>query len=216
MMKKMMIFGMALAAGLALAACGAAGRGGSEGTKKTAISSEITTEAAGDDWYMGILSDKGMADKYPYYRLLDVNLDGVPELFLSTTEDDFIGGEDKAAMIALIDGKPQTLQEIGGEGGEFWVYNQSDATLSYYSRLSGEGHIVLYSLKDTGLSEISSADYYAPHHYSEKDNAKELYFIDNKEVSKKEGESYFEQYGNRDASITFDPVDSIAVNSSQD
>lgn len=205
--KKIAAFlGLTVMAGLILTACGTANkRALKEAT--TDNSANETIESTEDeyeaDWYQGVLTDKTITDKYPYYSLRDINLDGKAELFLSTTDKAFIGAEDKACLIAEIDGKPVALQEIGGNGGEYWLVNQSDATLSYYSRLSGEEHIILYKLTDAGLSEIGSADYYAAHHHPEKDNDTDLYFLDNKETTKKEYESYFEQYGNKAGALTY-------------
>ena len=166
---------------------------------------EPTTEAAAqENWYESVLEDENTKAEYPYYRLLDINQDGTEELFLSTTEDGFIGDDQKACLMAFDQGEVKTLQEIGGAGGDYWVYGQSDATLAHFSRMAGEGHIVLQQLKDGALTEIGTADYYGPHHYTEKDNAEELYMIDGKEVSQEEGESYFEQYGSRAGAITFE------------
>ena len=115
-----------------------------------------------------------------------------------------VGDDQKACVMASVQGEAKVLQEIGGNAGEYWVYGQSDATLAHFSRMAGEGHIVLYKLADGELQEIGTADHYSPHHYTEKDNAEELYMIDGKEVSSEEGEGYFEQYGNPDGAITFE------------
>ena len=205
MKKSYFIMGVTLLAGLALAGCAAANKS-AEGSSQASTPVETTDQAqAADDWYMAVLEDQAIKDQYSHYKLEDINLDGKPELFLSTTAESFIGGEDKACLMADINGKAETLQEIGGAGGEYWLVNKVDATLSYFSRLSGEGHITLYNLTDTGLSEISTADYYAAHHYSEKDNKEALYFIDKKEVSEEEYDSYFEQYGGQAGAITYEP-----------
>ena len=216
MKKAYFIMGVTLLAGLALAGCSAAANKAAEGSTQPSAAVEATDQDLADDWYMGVLEDQAIKDQYSHYKLVDINLDGKPELFLSTTAESFIGGEDKACLMANINGKTETLQEIGGAGGEYWVPNKSDATLTYFSRLSGEGHITLYNLTDTGLSEISTADYYAAHHYSEKDNKEALYFIDKKEVSEEEYDSYFEQYGNQAGAITYEPfgdnVGTVTIN----
>ena len=138
-------------------------------------------------------------------------MDGVDELFLSTTPDYFIGDEEKACLMANVNGEAKVLQEIGGNAGEFWNYSQSDATLTHFSRLSGEGHYVLYKLKDGKLEEISSAESYGPHHYTEKDNDEMLYLIDKKEVSEDEFESFREQYGNEAGAVTFEAIDDASI-----
>ena len=48
---------------------------------------------------------------------MDVNGDGVPVLFLSTTEEAFISGQDQACMVVFRDGKAEVVKEIGNAGG---------------------------------------------------------------------------------------------------
>ena len=213
--KKVLMIGMAITATLALAACGQTGKGAAEGTTQKAdiesTSPSDTGETVDENWYKKVLEDESIKKEYSYYSLQDINLDGTDELFLSTTAKDFIGFEDKACLMANVNGEAKTLQEIGGAGGEYWICHQSDATLTYYSRLSGEEHIILYKLENGELKEISTADTYDPHHYTEKDNDKTLYFIDKKEVSKEEAESYWEQYGNEAGAITYDLIEDVSI-----
>ena len=171
---------------------------------KTNTATESSSlEFSQDNWYEEVLKDNDIKEKYPYCRVLDINLDGVDELFLSTTEKSFIGNDQKACIMAFENGEIRTLQEIGGAGGEYWLANKIDATLSYVSRLSGEKHLSLYKYDDGSFAEISSSDIYAPHHYAP-DNQKTVYLIEKKKVSKEECESYWEQYGNKAGAITFE------------
>ncbi len=201
-MKKRLFAGLAVGI-MAIAMVGCSGQKAAEPAGGEA---EATTqvEAAAEDWYKTVLEDENTKAQYPFYAHLDVNLDGTDELFLSTTEEGFIGDDQKACVMAFDQGEAKVLQEIGGNAGEYWVYGESDATLAYFSRMAGEGHIVLYKLDGGALQEIGTADHYSPHHYTEKDNAEELYMIDGKEVSQEEGESYFEQYGNSAGAVTFE------------
>lgn len=209
-MIKKMIAGF-LAITMIMAAAGCAGSRAPSATTQKAAEQETQAEAgqsqaSAEDWYKEVLADEATKKQYSYYKLLDINQDGTEELFLSTTEKYFIGAEDKACLMADENGEVKTLQEIGGAGGEYWIYNQSDATLSYYSRFSGESHIVLYRLEDGALTEISTADYYSPHHYTEEDNEEEIYLLDGKKADKKEAESYWEQYGNEAGAITYEAI----------
>ena len=216
-MKKALIAGIALTAAVMLAACGASNGVSKEATTgagheaATSAVSGKTGEAAAEDWYKTVLEDEAVQKEYSYYRLQDIDLDGVDELFLSTTAEHFIGAEDRACLMANVNGEAKVLQEIGGNAGEYWIYNQSDATLSYFYRSSGEEHIVLYQLKDGKLKEISSADSYDPHHYTEADNKETVYLLDKDEVSEKEFQGYWEQYGNEAGALTFDPIADISI-----
>ena len=214
MKKKIIALLFASAMVMALAACG--GNNSSTNSESTTTAKEAATEASteaitdsgeaqaiDEDWYKAVLADESIKAKYPYYNVADINLDGVDELFLSTTDKYFIGGEDKACLMANVNGEPKTLQEIGEAGGEYWEVNQSDATLTYFSRLSGEGHIVLYKLENGELKEVSTADSYGPHHYHEYDNDNQLYFIDGDEVTEEDYDSYFEQYANEAGAMTY-------------
>lgn len=191
----------------ALAACG-----GQKATDNSEATTEATTEvtedggeaeSADENWYKAVLEDETIKAKYPYYNVADINLDGIDELFLSTTEKYFIGAEDAACLMANVGGEAKTLQEIGGAAGEYWKVNQSDATLTYFSRSSGEGHIILYKLENGELVQISSADSYSPHHYHEYDNDNQIYFIDGDETTEEDYEGYWEQYGNEAGAMTY-------------
>lgn len=201
-MKKFLGMGVLLA--MTVMAAGCTGQKAQAPETATTQAAATQVEAAAEDWYKTVLEDEATKKDYPFYALLDINQDGQDELFLSTTEDHFIGDEQKACLMAYDQGEVKTLQEIGGAGGEYWIYSQSDAVLSYFSRLSGESHIVLEKLENGELKEVSKADYYGPHHYAEEDNEEALYIIDGEKVSTEDGESYWEQYGNDAGALTYE------------
>jgi len=211
-MKKVLVTGIVtLTMGIALAACG--GQSSLEpadedaATRQAAeIATEITDPAddAADEWYKSVLEDDIYRQQYSHYALADINLDGVDELFLSTTADYFITDEDKACLLAYDNGEVKTLQEIGGKAGEYWHVNQSDATLTYFSRMSGEKDLTLYKLEGGELREVSTANYYAQHHYPERDTDEEIYLMDGKESRKGEYDSFWEQYGSEAGALTYD------------
>lgn len=200
--KIVLLTGMAALLAMAAAGCGAA---------STPAKEEATTQAAAEtqadeNWYQAVLDEQAGTGEYAYYTLRDIDLDGVDELFLSTTEKYFIGADEKACVMACVDGQPKVLQEIGGNAGEYWLVNKIDATLSYFYRSSGEGHIVLSKLENGELVQIGTADTYGPHHYTEKDNDEQISFIDGEEVSQEEYDGYFEQYGNEAGALTYEAI----------
>ena len=212
-MKKTLLGGIVLTAAVMMAVGGAAGnvtsKAATKGAGSVVVSSAVsgkTSEVSKEDWYKTVLEDKAITKEYSYYKLQDIDLDGVDELFLSTTADYFIGDGDRACLMANVNGEAKVLQEIGGNAGEFWNYNQSDATLCHFSRLSGEGHYDLYKLNDGKFEEAGSAESYGPHHYTVKDNEEQLYLINKEEVTEEEFNSFVEQYGSVDGAMTFNPI----------
>ncbi|MBQ7536077.1 MAG: hypothetical protein IJT43_10750 [Stomatobaculum sp.] len=167
------------------------------------LQGDAGTPAADSDWYMQVLNDAATKEKYPYHCFEDVNGDKVPELFLSTTEKDFISAEDKACMIIYEAGKPKIVKEIGKAGGDKFYFNADEHTVTWYHRLSGESHIEVYQLENGELKKITSADTYGPHHYPEKDNQEMLCFHDGKEVSKEETDALWEKYANEKDEISY-------------
>ena len=164
-MKKSLLGGIVLTAAFMMAAGGmtgnvvtkAATRGPGVEVASSAVAGK-TSETGSEDWYKSVLEDEAVKKEYSYYNLQDINRDGVDELFLSTTSDYFIGDEDRACLMANVNGEAKVLQTIGGNAGEFWICNQSDASLCHFSRLAGEGHYVLYNLKGGKLEETGSAE----------------------------------------------------------
>ena len=195
-----------LAALLLLAAgCGGgdADEQAAEETAAETTAAETATEAAGDNWYESILADTAVTADYPYYRLLDINGDGIDELFLSSTEKAFIGAEDKAKLMASVNGEAVTLKEIGGAGGESFSYDASDRSLFYFSRLSGEEHIVKYELKDGRLSEMQTADKYDENHDPQGGNTEDTYYLNGRKVTEAEGDVLWNQYDDRAQAVTY-------------
>ena len=170
----------------------------------TSESAESTGAGTGE-WTAAVLSDTAVKEQYPYCRILDINKDGVNELFVSTTEKSFIGNEDKACLMAYVNGEVKTLKEIGGAGGEGWYYDEAANALYGFSRLSGERHIVRCSLEDGELKQTASLDYYAQNHYPEDDTrTTATYLLNGEEVSEEEGKALFEAYEAQENAVTFE------------
>ena len=95
MKRELTVLMAALATVCGLAACGSSAPAASAAAPQAA-SAETSAAAKGadSDWYMEALTDAAMKEKYPFHCFADVNGDGVPVLFMSSTEDSFIGDED--------------------------------------------------------------------------------------------------------------------------
>ena len=171
---------------------------------RTEVQAAAKQSEASDDWYKTVLEDDAYRQEYSWYALADINLDGTDELFLSTTKDHFITDEDKVCLLTYDNGEVKKLKEIGGAAGEYFHVNQSDASLTYYSRLSGEGDIVLNKLEAGELKEIATANYYAQHHYPERDTDEDVYLMNGKETNEEEYNSFFEQYASDAGALTYD------------
>ena len=187
------------------AVCGLAGCGGKTPAASHAASSETTVTAKGadSDWYMEVLTDAALKEKYPFHCFADVNGDGVPVLFMSSTEDSFIGDEDRACMIVYDNGSPKTVKEIGGNGGEQFFCSPEEHTVTWFSRLSGEGHFEVYRVADGSLEIITTADYYGPHHYPQRDSDEKLFFRDGKEITEKESDALWEKYTSENDQVIY-------------
>ena len=185
--------------------CGLSGCGGRTPAVPQAASAETTVTAKGadSDWYMEALTDAALKEKYPFHCFADVNGDGVPVLFMSSTEDSFIGDEDRACMIVYDNGRPKIVKEIGGNGGERFYCSPEEHTVTWYSRLSGEGHFEVYRVADGSLEIITTVDSYGPHHYPQKDSTEKLSFQDGKEISEKESDILWEKYTSESEQVTY-------------
>ena len=139
-------------------------------------------EGADSDWYMDILADESILAQYPYHAFVDINGNGVPVLIISTTEDKFIGAEDKGVVYVYSEGAPKEVLEIGGGGGDILYCNLDEHALAHYSRLSGEEHIAVCHVNGDALEPVILADYYAAHHAPDVDNDEALYFLDGEAV----------------------------------
>ena len=194
---------LSAAAVIALSSCGSSASGTTAAAPAaSAAAPETAAEAGSGEWYDAVLADSATTEKYGFYTLKDVDGDGVPELFLSTTEKDFIGDEDNACVMAFAGGSPVTLMEIGGNAGEKFYVND-DHVLSFYSRMSGEGHIEAFTLKDGKLDPVTTLDNYGPHHYPEKDNDAEIFLMDGKEVVEEEYNKVWDSFAADSFAVTY-------------
>ena len=156
-MKEKMLKILALVLAMAcLAAAAALAEAGAE--------EAVMAEGADSDWYMDILADESVLAEYPYHAFVDINGNGVPVLLISTTEDKFIGDEDKAIVYLYDQGEPKQVMAVGEAGGEVFYANMDEHTLTHYSRLSGEAHIEVYHAVDGALELVTTADTYQPGH----------------------------------------------------
>ena len=149
----------------------------------TALAEEaVMAEGADSDWYMDILADESVLAMYPYHAFVDINGNGVPVLIISTTEDKFIGAEDKGVVYLYSEGAPKQVLELGGGGGDILYCNLDEHALAHYSRLSGEEHIAVYHVNGDALEPVIQMDYYAAHHAPDADNEEALYYLDGETV----------------------------------
>lgn len=168
---------------------------------------------AGSDWYMAVLTDAEITEQFPYRAFADVNGDGgssapsVPVLFISTTEESFIGDEDHARLYACVDGEAKQLKEIGGNAGEQFYVNAEEHTITYFYRLSGEGHIEVYNLKDGELVLLTKADSYGPFHAPDGENAEQVYFQDDEPIDEAAHEALMDKYANEKDMIAFEAIE---------
>lgn len=139
-------------------------------------------EGADSDWYMDILADESILAEYPYHAFVDINGNGVPVLIVSTTEDKFIGAEDKGIVYLYSEGAPKAVLEVGGGGGDILYCNLDEHALAHYSRLSGEEHIAVCHVNGDALEPVIVADCYAAHHAPDVDNDEALYYLDGEAV----------------------------------
>ena len=163
-------------------------------------------EGADSDWYMDILADESVLAEYPYHAFLDVNGNGVPVLIISTTEDKFIGAEDKAIVYLYSEGAPKQVMEVGGAGGDVFYCNLDEHALAHYSRLSGEEHIAVYHVNGDALEPVVQADYYAAHHAPDADNAEALYYLDGEAVEEAAYQEVSDLYA-LDNAVYYEPME---------
>lgn len=200
-----------LAAGMlaigSLAGCGTGAAKKAESTTAAVeAAAETTAEAAGSDWYNKALTDQELTGKYPYYKMIDVNKDGVPVLIMSSTDQAFIGDEDRASLMIYSDGEAKVVKEIGGKAGESFYYNEAENYISYYSRMSGEGHLEVCQVKDGELAVVKTFDYYAPHHNPEVDNDEAIYRIDGEDVSEADYTKAWNGFAAEDCAVTYEAI----------
>lgn len=173
-------------------------------TTAAETAAETAATATEGPWYQAVLEDASLRESYPYSCVMDLDQDGTEELFLSSTEKAFVGAEDQARLMALVDGAPAVLKEIGGAGGEVFKYDAADQSLFYYSRLSGEGHVTQMKLENGALKELVTVDCYQPNHGPEGGNPDSItWYLDGKKVSEEEATLLWNQYEEKAVEITY-------------
>lgn len=175
-----------------------------ETTETTAETAETTAEGADTDWYMNVLDDAGLMKDYSCRAFVDINQDGVPLLFITTTPDSFIGFEDRGQLYAYADGDAKLLMKFGEMGGDVFYCDEEDHTLTWYSRLSGEEHISVYRLADGELELVTTIDRYDPHHSPDGDNAQPVCYRDAEEITEEEADALFTQYADEKNIVTYE------------
>lgn len=171
-----------------------------------ALAEADMAEGADSDWYMDILADESVLAEYPYHAFVDINGNGVPVLIISTTEDKFIGAEDKGVVYVYSEGAPKDVLEVGGAGGDILYCNLDEHALAHYSRLSGEEHIAVYHVNGDALEPVVQADYYAAHHAPDADNAEALYYLDGEAVEEAAYQEVSDLYA-LDNAVYYEPME---------
>ena len=179
-----------------------------EGKLLTETAEKVFVPVQGDvgGWYDQVLADPGTKEDYAAYRLIDIDQDGVEELFLSTTEDSFISDIDKACVLAQTGEDITYLLEIGASAGDAFFYSEAEKALTWYYRSSGERHLEVYQLKDGALDKIATADIYDPNHHPEKENKETVYLVNGEEVSEKECTAFWDKYALDEYAVSYEPL----------
>ena len=164
----------------------------------------IPAEYADSDWYMEILNDAELMAQYPHYAFVDVNENGVPALFITTTGDPFITDADSGLLFGCADGKPIQLMAFGGQAGESFYSNEVIHTLTYFNRSAGEMHIQVFTLGDGVLIPVTTADTYSPGHAPEGNNAETVYLQDGNPISEEKSDTLWQTYANDLNIVSFD------------
>lgn len=175
-----------------------------DASEAAAVQEADAGQETGSGWVTEYLSDESVREKYPCCRSIDVNGDGVPVLFLSTTEEAFIGDQDQACMVVFGDGKAEVVKEVGNAGGDKFYCDTDEHTVTLYSRLSGERHLEVYSVKEGNLEMTASADYYGEHRYPENDNEDKIYLLNGEEVSEEDFNEVWDQYAADANEVTYE------------
>lgn len=194
---------IAVIAMFALVGCGGDDKDAASSAPASSSSAQEEAKAPAD-WYKAVIDDEAVKKDYPFYRLLDINGDGVDELFVSSTENSFIGAEDQAALYAYVNGEPKEIKKIGGAGGEVFAFNQAEKLFFYYSRLSGEEHVVQYTFENGELKEVQTADEYDQNHDpNEEGNTEDTYYLGGKKVAETEFEPFWNLYDDASEKLTY-------------
>ena len=162
-------------------------------------------EGADSDWYMNILADEAVIAEYPYHAFVDINDNGVPVLLISSTQDSFVGAEDKGIVYLYDQGAPKQVMTFGGAGGDIFYANMEEHTLIHFSRLSGESHIKVYKAVDGALELVTKVDTYQPNHGPNGDNAQPLCYQDDQEITEEAADALMATYAT-DNAISYEPM----------
>ncbi len=163
---------------------------------------EIMAPGADTDWYMNVLDDDAIKADFSNYAFKDINGNGVPLLFVSTTEEAFIGDEDTCRVYAYANGDPKLMKEIGGAAGEKFFVNEKEHTVTYYYRMSGESHIEVFTSKDGEWDMLLNADYYAQNHGPEEHDGN-LYKENGNEITEERYNELMDLYANDADVVTY-------------
>ena len=150
------------------------------------------TVFAKSNWYTKLR--KSRKKEFSYYRGLDINQDGKYELFLSNQKGPFLDYEGKIELWTRYKKKNVCLLAFDGGGGCRIFQYKKKKMIGVFFRLSGEKTLFLFKLKKGRLVPYGLLDYYAPHHYPLYDNAKAVYRINSRDVSKTTWKKKWKKY----------------------
>ena len=170
------------------------------------LAEAVMAEGADSDWYMDVLADEAVIAEYPYHAFVDINDNGVPVLLICTTQESFVGAEDKGIVYLYDQGAPKQVMTFGGEGGDIFYANMDEHTLTHFSRLSGESHIEVYRAVDGALELVTKVDTYQPNHGPNGDNAQALCYQDDQEITEEAADALMATYAT-DNAISYEPMD---------
>ena len=162
------------------------------------------TVQAKDNWYTKLR--KANKKTYDFYRGIDLDGDGRYELFLSSKRNGKIMEKNKVQIWTHYKNKNVLLADIRGGNNDSLIFikrSKKNRILGYYTRMSGVKVLYLYRLKKGKLVLRRVLGYYAPHHYTVKDNKKAVYTINGKKVKKSKWEDQWDKYYESQSRIIF-------------
>lgn len=174
-------------------------------TAASAALAETMAEGADSDWYMNVLADENVIAEYPYHAFIDLNGNGVPVLIISTTQESFIGDEDRAVVYLYCEGEPKQVMEVGGAAGDVFYCNLDEHTLTHYYRFSGEAHIEIYHAVDGALELVTTVDSYGPGHGPDGSNEETVYMQDGAPITEEEANELWGVYAT-DNAVYYEPM----------
>lgn len=166
------------------------------------IASAKSSTPAYEKAYQKILNNKDKVIKignkkykrknYKYYKMIDINGDGVKELILSKEKGEFLGEDTPVLLLTYVDGKVKPLKAFNHPAGMKVMVNHK--RLVIYTRMAGEAHLKIYKLDEKGkLTKKLSIDHYQPYHYIE-DTPKDVYLKNGEKCKKKEFTKLWDKY----------------------